>query len=508
MKKWVSDKITDEEIQKWNKGDIITVRAGTGYGKSHFIKHKLFKHADLNNGKILMLIHRKDCITQFRKEIKEEGRQNHIHVQSYQSIEAKVRDVGYYDFSHYSYIVCDEFHYFIQDASFNNYTDLSLNAVLDQKDKIKIFTSATGDYMTQYFEDYRKYKIRKYNFPINYDFIRFFEFFHKEDSLEELIQDFISKDQKAIVFVNDIRKAVELYRRFKDHSLFNCSGGSNPKEYKKYVDEDKITKMLEDDQKFHEKILITTTVMEAGVSIKDPELHNIVIYGVYDTGTLIQCIGRKRIDQDSDDYINLYIKSKNNNQLGYRKTHLNKMLEKADYFKKHGQENYIKEYSRDNDKSNIIYDEMTDDKQIHKKRNDMIYFRYKVEISEIDEMIQLGSYGYCKYLANKFGCLLENGLYDYSVYEKRKGTVVFKEYLEEIEGKKLFKDDQEKLSNLIINELISRKIDSRTKILKPSTMESIIRTDFQLHFAVDKPKNPESKGINRGKRYIVVYKLS
>ena len=35
----ISDLIADEEIAKWNEKDLITINAGTGVGKTYFIKN-------------------------------------------------------------------------------------------------------------------------------------------------------------------------------------------------------------------------------------------------------------------------------------------------------------------------------------------------------------------------------------------------------------------------------------------------------------------------------------
>jgi hypothetical protein len=52
--------------------------------------------------------------------------------------------------------VCDEFQYFISDASFSKTTDISLNMILSQKSVVKIFMSATGDYVKNYMNNIKK----------------------------------------------------------------------------------------------------------------------------------------------------------------------------------------------------------------------------------------------------------------------------------------------------------------------------------------------------------------
>ncbi|MBU3161645.1 DEAD/DEAH box helicase family protein [Clostridium frigoris] len=65
MYKRVSDLITTDVVRTWNKGDIITIRAGTGAGKSYFVKTILYAFAKKNHKRILFLIHRTNCVDQF-----------------------------------------------------------------------------------------------------------------------------------------------------------------------------------------------------------------------------------------------------------------------------------------------------------------------------------------------------------------------------------------------------------------------------------------------------------
>ena len=49
-------------------------------------------------------------------------------------------------------------------------------------------------------------------------------------------------------------------------------------------------------------------------------------------------------------------------------------------------------------------------------------------------------------------------------------------------------------------------MDYRTKKLKPKTIEVILREQLDLNYAISKTIK-ESKGENRGKRYIVISKI-
>lgn len=56
--KRISDIIIEKDIQTWTPECPVIISAGTGSGKSYFIKNILYKYAKEHNQKILMLIHR------------------------------------------------------------------------------------------------------------------------------------------------------------------------------------------------------------------------------------------------------------------------------------------------------------------------------------------------------------------------------------------------------------------------------------------------------------------
>lgn len=442
--KRVSEIITTQEIKKWKRNNIITITAGTGVGKSYFIKNILYAFAKKKKKKILMLIHRTNCVNQFKAEIKRDNKQDVIHIKTYQSIENKE-----INFKEYYYIICDEFHYFMSDASFNITTDISLNKVLEQKNKVKIFMSATGNYVQKYLNNIKKYETIDYEIPIEFNFIKHLSFFNKMQTLEEFIKECIEKKDKAIFFIQSAKEAYQLYNKYKEYSLFNCSK-SNTKYYK-YVDEEKINNMLVN-ERFEENILFTTSCMDAGVNIIDKELHHIVC-DIKDLGTLIQCIGRKRIQSDND-YVNIYIKSLTNNQLGGMKTQLSKRIEKAEFLKGHTVKEYILKYPRQNDYSNIVYDETVKEENKGKKKiNELMYFKNLIDISIIDIMLlKKNKYAYNKYIVD----LLGKNFDEVRILEESYKADTLENYLNDMIGKKIFKEDQHELI-----EKISLKVDGK-----------------------------------------------
>lgn len=453
IKGTVSNLIKPEDIKDWGKGDIITIKAGTGDGKSYFIKNRLYASAKKENKKILMLIHRVNCVNQFKDEIKRDGKEDIIDIKTYQSIDYIYSIGGEFDFSKYEYIVSDEFHYFMSDASFNKTTDISLNVILDQTECIRIFMSATGDYMSRYIKNLKQLPIIEYELDIDYNFITELNFFNKDETMEDFADECIERNEKAIFFIQSATKAYNLHKKYKKHSMFNC--GESDKHYK-YVDENKIKNLLIEEG-FTENILITTTAFDAGVNITTKSHKEVghIVLDVEDEGVLIQCLGRRRIDKTKeDDGIVVYIKNINNNRLGGLHTQINKRIEKAEYFKDYGNVAYTRKYGRNPDVSAVVYEEVNSDGTDTVKRlNELMYYKSLIDAVNIQLMSQSG---YMNYMSK----LLGN---EYIIIEERKESEDLEVYLNRMVGKKLHKKEQEKLKKAFRNNgLKSRTVGFNT----------------------------------------------
>jgi len=206
--KRVSEEVTIDKIEKWDETDIITICAGTGVGKSYFIKNNLYAMAKRDGNKILMLIHRTNCITQFEEEIIRDKKTDVIDIMTYQRLEYMFLKGSYKDLSDYQYIICDEFHYFMSDASFSKTTDISLNMILEQLFTTKIFMSATGDYMKKYINEVKGIETIDYKLDITYGFIKKLTFYYTDEYLETYIENAIASNSKTIIFLQSATKAL------------------------------------------------------------------------------------------------------------------------------------------------------------------------------------------------------------------------------------------------------------------------------------------------------------
>ena len=425
-----------ESYLEWKANDIITIKAGTGKGKSHFIKNTLYEYAKQNDLKMLMLIHRINCVDQFQMEIERENKDDIIHIKTYQSLEYKSK--RQLDLSKYNIIVCDEFHYFMSDAAFNVNTDISLNKILQQEFSIRIFMSATGDKMDTYISNKLNVKPISYKLESEYEHINSLSLFNKDQSYELLVKRFIEQDIKCIFFIQSSTKAYDLYKQFKKYSLFNC--GKGDKHYR-YVNKVKIKNMLANES-FEEQFLFTTSCMDSGVNIKDEQLKSIVCE-IDDTGTLIQCIGRKRM-LNSNDRVDVYLKYLNPYRLGGIETNYNKKLDKARFLLNNTVNEYIQEYGRDKDLSYIVYDETVEgeNNKSTKKVNELLYHKYLNSVNEITMIKNSGKYGYAEYMKELFK------QEEYKFFEGEHNGMNLNEYLDSIVGKQLYKEEQKELKEV------------------------------------------------------------
>ena len=441
MKRRISDVISEEDIKTWKAGDNVLIAAPMGAGKSYFCKNPLYLIAKKAGDKILMLIHRKNCVEQFTYELEEDFKTDVIDVITYQSMEfKKLHNISsQIDLSQYKYIVCDEFHYFFNDSSFNNKTAVSFKMIMENKTSTHVFMSATGEHMTRYMKKYIKdNKLDapiEYEIPFDFSFIKCLTFFNKDDTMEAFLKEGIEKGTKGIFFIQKAEKAYKLYSKYKEYCVFNCS--SNNKKYYDYVEEKKIQQILKE-QRFEEQFLITTACFDAGINIIDRDVKHIVI-DIVDIDSLIQCMGRKRI-QDEDDKVYIYIKAISNQRLAGLKRSMEEKVKMADFYMQNGYsvEKLIDKYPMQNDPNNILYDDLVYDEEgkvipgsYTKTVNEPMYFKKKEDIADYAIMLEVyKKYGYCKFLAQKLGFYnYDIGKYTYRMINEEYGL---ENYLEKM----------------------------------------------------------------------------
>lgn len=300
------------EMYKWKRNDIVFLNAGTGTGKTSFIKMV----CETRQVDVLILTNR----VANRKQIENDldfllYYPRRVNVLSYQALET--RGNGYVQvLENYDFIFMDESHYFTKDNTFNTMTNCSYNKLMTMKSKraIRVFMSATNESIVKHgittyanfsgnlTYDQLKKHVWIYEMKKNKSYIseikKFYEF-------SEIIDEINISKEKWLIFVSSYETGVEymkliLNKTKKSVVFLNRENIDNEEETAKKVLESLINYSI-----FEEDILLATSIIDNGVNIIDKNLKNIVIFSNEFSET-IQELGRKRCMDLEDNFV-LYL---------------------------------------------------------------------------------------------------------------------------------------------------------------------------------------------------------
>lgn len=300
------------EMYKWKRNDIVFLNAGTGTGKTSFIKMV----CETRQVDVLILTNR----VANRKQIENDldfllYYPRRVNVLSYQALETSGN--GYVQvLENYDFIFMDESHYFTKDNTFNTMTNCSYNKLMTMKSKraIRVFMSATNESIVKHgittyanfsgnlTYDQLKKHVWIYEMKKNKSYIseikKFYEF-------SEIIDEINISKEKWLIFVSSYETGVEymkliLNKTKKSVAFLNRENIDNEEETAKKVLESLINYSI-----FEEDILLATSIIDNGVNIIDKNLKNIVIFSNEFSET-IQELGRKRCMDLEDNFV-LYL---------------------------------------------------------------------------------------------------------------------------------------------------------------------------------------------------------
>lgn len=334
-RRYISDEIGNEYL-KWTYGDIVFITASTGAGKSHFILNVYLDWIIQKGGRLLYLVNRRILREQLQNEVNTEiarvisekkgldtNIQNYIEITTYQALENRLKS-SYYEackclesMQKFTCVVCDECHYFYTDSNFNTGTELSLDLIRELFDnKLQIYISATADPIKKEMEKYYDKK-RDTNQMINFGMIilskrekkAFIEYggnynfggLHPhivmdQDGLIDKIQSSINDTKdKWMVFVDSIdagkalQKALRCDSKIKDSDIIFLDA-----DYEKVEEAEKTVKEIVENKSSRKRVIISTAVMDNGITFQDNDLVNVAIFSDVKE-TFVQMFGRKRI---------------------------------------------------------------------------------------------------------------------------------------------------------------------------------------------------------------------
>lgn len=299
---------------------------GTGTGKTYFIVNSLIPKVLREGKRLLYLCNRTALRLQVCREIGDTygdtinetspmtngyygvGTPPAIIVQTYQNLERLVSN-GFdwiYEWGYFDYIVADECHYFVQDTSFNPYTYLSFEAIFSQRCQI-FFMSATMDEFRAII--YQRVSFSQNNYACAYDAMLHIKEHIIEDKFDGIdavyfheISEIVSKinaskkGEKWLVFVESKSLAKELDDVIDMNSCIITADDKNSKEFE----------LITRQEQFHADVLITTSVIDNGVNIKDLNLRHLVLM-TSEKVEFLQMLGRKR--RVSGEKVTVYIQA-------------------------------------------------------------------------------------------------------------------------------------------------------------------------------------------------------
>ncbi|WP_223553476.1 DEAD/DEAH box helicase [Lysinibacillus sphaericus] len=325
-------KVTDlikDEYKDWESGDIVSISSGTGSGKSYFIQNDLADYAKQKGELILYLVPRVRLKEQIEAKLREKGITN-ITVKMYHNIEVMCNNHGGSNdwLNAYKYIVCDESHYFINDANFNDYTDISLEHLLSTSHAITLFLSATGGTLLNYIKRfYKERKLIEYSLSQDYGFVDKLSAYQSDEYLYKAMDWLLENNHKAMIFIQSDRKAYQIFKKYEQHATFVCGVNSD---YVEFVDKAQVDTII-NNEKFDTLFLIATSALDVGVNIIDLDVQHVII-DMLDTDTFLQCLGRKRLSDEVEEKVNVMFRNYTNRQLGGFISKENNRVEQGKFF--------------------------------------------------------------------------------------------------------------------------------------------------------------------------------
>jgi len=302
-------KVIGEDYKKFNRNDVVFIKAGTGIGKTYFVKNILATETletieeavydELNfmqegNKKILFLCNRKMLKDQTMNDLNKTNTMG-IKVMTYHAIEFLVRS-GEKINNKWDYIVCDECHYWFADSVFNNGSYYSYKWVMEQIGKSCIlFMTATEDNIFELCMHDLTYFYKMEN-----NFGHLGEIKEVDGkTIAKVIENvqFGINDEAMICFFEIAKDAWLLSRHNPNGGIANVNFYCSPSGksiYKNYNDKKTIAYMKKNAKiPPYVRVLNTTKVLDNGFNIDDRRVKHIYIDTI-DLVTFKQILGRKR----------------------------------------------------------------------------------------------------------------------------------------------------------------------------------------------------------------------
>ena len=372
-KVWATDFI-GEDYKTWND-DVVLLGLGTGRGKTTFSLETYCPYLMEQNKSVLYLCNRKKLQSQIYNKVKESEINKNVTVITYQKLQELIRSGD--SIPEYDVYICDEAHFFLSDSEFNLYTDVSYRYILNQAKAVVIFMTATyHNIFVRIKEDIIKQKTgdaykspKEYILPTDYEYVQKICWFRNSDLFGIVDTILRETDEKVLYFCNSITKMQKFYDHYsptkglgeemklyiEETNLkfmdFYCSDYSKNIWAKKHVNNAAVIESKDGGYQFENRMLVSTKCLDNGVDFKDRKLKHIIC-DIFDLESAIQCLGRKRI-LDNTDKCTFYIRDYQSYELNIFQRIVSDQINAAELFEcnrpkweeKYGKDRKYKDYT-------------------------------------------------------------------------------------------------------------------------------------------------------------------
>ena len=343
--KYVSDNIKEEDIAQWTHKKPVFISAQTGRGKNFFLKDTLVRIVHNDNirkdvkHKILILSNRIALTRQSKKDwnlslvdITGDSNEEKFELYTDKGIDKLLSDLetvticsyqqllsraSYLKKQHFAYVIADECHFFTSDSIFNPFTHQILELLVDNfKKSVRVYMSATleesfvpiitAEYPNSYFNEHylsEQNECLYYYFERNFNYIKEICVYDKLEQLVEKIKN--NPKERWIVFVSSKSDGQNFSELCSNENVSNVFITRESKDSKGNSKEYEFYEQIIEKEKFSVQVLISTSVLDNGVNLKDSSIKHVVI-DMLDQAEFAQMLGRVRIL--GDDKLNLYIR--------------------------------------------------------------------------------------------------------------------------------------------------------------------------------------------------------